>query len=143
MEVELREVPLQSAPSASAIPGKSNRRTMTLDLAANKPITIRLIYRSNGTVPSSPRSDGETSPGGAEKSNCTTLSLLLLFFSEDFHGKIPTGVRFRSGFVWIRRRNAPGNTRVSISSIWYTTAAFRAVKETASKVLTCVFSLAV
>lgn len=64
MEVELREVPLVSAPS-----GAKQRRTMTLDLAANKPMTLRLIHRANNTAPASPRSDSESSPDAA-KGNC-------------------------------------------------------------------------
>ena len=44
MEVELREVPMQS---------HSKRRTLTIDLGANKPMTLRLIRRDTGR-PASP-----------------------------------------------------------------------------------------
>jgi hypothetical protein len=66
MEVELREVPIVSAPSSS-----KQRRTMTLDLAANKPMTVRLIYRAGGGAPASPRSDGEAAASGDAK-NCAS-----------------------------------------------------------------------
>jgi hypothetical protein len=81
MEVELREVPLESKASqtlGAGIQVQSKRRTMTVDLNRDKPMTLRLIYREKR--PESPRSDifdplpsaGEPSGGGNNSSRRET-----------------------------------------------------------------------
>lgn len=68
MEVELREVPLEAKPQAlgAGIQVQSKRRTMTVDLNRDKPMTLRLFYRAEGR-PDSPRdnSDAASSLGNS------------------------------------------------------------------------------
>jgi hypothetical protein len=67
MEVELREVPLEAKPQAlgGGIQVQSKRRTMTVDLNRDKPMTLRLFYRAEGR-PDSPREvDAAGSAGSA------------------------------------------------------------------------------